>query len=212
MSMPWQTIQQDTIHFSAQVFRQLLDAFARPGTIVQLPNREDAGRFSTIDHPHAIAAVATLLDNETTFTVASDGEWLPASNEVVRWLLEVTTAKVSDPSQCTFAVLLDATFGSLIGQLPLGTLNAPELSATAFICVDALGDEPVDDTTMTLELRGPGIQEMTLLSIAGLQPDDVAKLHQTRRELPLGIDVYLIDRSGRCAGLPRSTRIVQRSR
>jgi alpha-D-ribose 1-methylphosphonate 5-triphosphate synthase subunit PhnH len=99
----------------------------------------------------------------------------------------------------------------LLKELHQGTLLEPEASATAFYCVERLSNTPDPDTNwLELELTGPGVLQSRRLYIAGMEQNEATEIIATRGNYPLGIDVYLIDMHGQCAGLPRTTKILSR--
>jgi alpha-D-ribose 1-methylphosphonate 5-triphosphate synthase subunit PhnH len=202
--------------YSTLTFRLLLDALARPGKINQLelpqfwgdaPSyRGQADSAPTPVNLHSLGALLTLLDRETTFAMAAGGQWLDRTDVAVRWTALRSGALVADADQAAFAFFCGAGNADLLSQLSVGTLLEPELSATVFFCVEQIAPTELAES-MALELRGPGIQEAQIIHVSGLQRADVEAILFARRSYPLGIDVYLIDASGRCIGLPRTTRI-----
>jgi len=60
---------------------------------------------------------------------------------------------------------------------------------------------------MTLELTGPGIEVTDTIDVVGLHREEVARIQLARQSYPLGVDLYLVDSTGHCVGLPRTTSI-----
>jgi alpha-D-ribose 1-methylphosphonate 5-triphosphate synthase subunit PhnH len=218
------TSQDAQILYSTLTFRALLDAMARPGKINQLEIPHFLGEapsyFSSETSKHtqlnmyALGALLTLLDRETTFMMAANGQWLTRTESAVQWtiLRSGSTVIPSDQAQqTTFAFFCNGGNSELLAHLNVGTLLEPELSTTAFYCVEQLmsegkaGETPAD--SLTLELRGPGIQEVRIVNVIGLTESDVEAILFARQSYPLGIDVYLVDNAGHCIGLPRTTKI-----
>ena len=83
-------------------------------------------------------------------------------------------------------------------SLHVGAELAPALSVST---------GSLTEGTMILELAGPGIQKSRAISVLGLDKGEIELIRATRRNYPLGIDIYLVDAAGRCAGLPRTTRL-----
>lgn len=221
------TILEEQYHYSAIIFRHLLDCMARPGKINHLeyphflgepPCYEvEATPASAPANLHALGALLTLLDREVTFTVAMNGQWLPPVAPIVQWLILRSGAMTRTAEHAMFAFFCDHTSTDLILQLNRGTLVKPETSATAFYCVERLmhpADQLEETTSILLELRGPGIEEVSRICVAGLERCDVEQISRARQGYPLGIDMYLIDTAGRCIGLPRTTlaRIVSQDK
>jgi alpha-D-ribose 1-methylphosphonate 5-triphosphate synthase subunit PhnH len=215
------TSQSAQVLYSTLTFRALLDALARPGKINQLENPHFLGKapsyFSqttasdTLINMYALGALLALLDRETTFIMAADGQWLPRTDSAVQWTMLRSGSNAVNAERAAFAFFCDGGNGELLAQLSVGTLLEPELSATAIYCVEQLasGEDAAEkqEDSITLELRGPGIQELRTASVVGLSESDIEAILFARQNYPLGIDVYLVDGAGRCLGLPRTTRI-----
>ncbi|HTK06826.1 MAG TPA: phosphonate C-P lyase system protein PhnH [Ktedonobacteraceae bacterium] len=205
--------------YSTLTFRLLLDALARPGKIKQLESPQfwgEAPSYSernTAINLHALGALLTLLDRETTFVMGTNGQWFAREEAAVRWTMLRSGSTLANPEQASFAFFCDGGNSALFAQLSVGTLLEPELSTTAFFCVEQLADDlsEAHEDGITLELRGPGIQDVSTISVAGLQVSTLEAILFARKSYPLGIDVYLIDGAGRCVGLPRTTKIQLRA-
>jgi alpha-D-ribose 1-methylphosphonate 5-triphosphate synthase subunit PhnH len=209
------------MYYSATVFRRLLDAMSRPGTIETIPFPDALSGIPEGDdlvgvlsvnvggylyNRYALGALATLLDRETTFALGGAGGWIEWETSLSRWLERFGGGQMKGPSEADFALCLDGQSGALLPELRLGTEAAPEDGATAFICVSDLIGEPMSGGTV-LELQGPGIRETAIITVWGLPGVAQEAIVETRRAYPLGVDVILVDRHGRCAGLPRTTRV-----
>ena len=100
-----------------------------------------------------------------------------------------------------FAFFCQGRSDGLITQLSRGTQLEPESSATAFYCVERLVEkaEGLEENLgwLTLELTGPGIEQMHRVSVTGLDRSEVRLISLTHQGYPLGVDVYLIDSLGR---------------
>ncbi len=211
-----QSEQENRIHYSTITFRSLLDSLARPGkiTVLEYPRGFDKlPRYSSSTTPvniYALAAMMTLLDKEVTFAIAVDGTWLPSQDELVRWIVLRTGSRVASPEDAAFAFFCGSKSDGLLRQLSVGTLAEPESSATAFYCVQQIGDAPSENEEqdrVKLRLSGPGIKDATALYTTGLEHGELQDILDMRQGYPLGVDIYLIDAVGRCVGLPRTTRI-----
>jgi alpha-D-ribose 1-methylphosphonate 5-triphosphate synthase subunit PhnH len=221
MGAPWQAGQQRVMYYSAAVFRRLLDAMSRPGSIEVIPVPDalagipEGGDLAGVlpvngesyhYNRYALGALATLLDRETTFALGWAGGWIERETSLSRWLERFGGSRMERPSIADYALCLDGRSGALLGDLCQGTEAAPEDSATAFICVSDMIGEPKQGGTM-LELRGPGIRETATITVWGLPNVAQEAIVATRRAYPLGVDVILIDRQGQCVGIPRTTRM-----
>jgi alpha-D-ribose 1-methylphosphonate 5-triphosphate synthase subunit PhnH len=222
MGSLWQANRQQVMYYSATVFRRLLSVLSRPGSIETIPDPDAlagiphgddlVGLLAVNEGDHlynryALGALTTLLDRETTFTLGGSGMWIEQETSLSRWVERFGGARMVKPSEADFALFLDGQSGALLSALRQGTEAAPEEGATAFICVSDMVNEPMIGGTV-LELRGPGIRETTTITVWGLPLISQEAIVATRRAYPLGVDIFLIDRQGRCAGLPRTTRVL----
>jgi alpha-D-ribose 1-methylphosphonate 5-triphosphate synthase subunit PhnH len=237
--------REEYIYYSAVTFRCLLDSLARPGKLNQLAyptSLEMPPDFylSSTSEPvslnfYALAALATLLDGETSFVMAAGGQWFDQDAPAVRWLALMSGSIAVTANIADFAFFFDGNSGGLLRELNPGSLLEPELSATAVYCVECLeeveykegsgsgepqyaflqdvGSKPgcSSDDAITLELRGPGVHECRSIKVVGLNRNEIDLIKVTRHNFPLGIDIYLVDGAGRCIGVPRTTKLHVRS-
>lgn len=175
----------DAVFDSQRVFRCVLQATARPGKLFTLPPTEAA--------PPETLALA-LLDHEVTFYALGE--------EAGERLARETGARLSPLPEADFALISGGDSDGAVLGLGRGTLERPETGATAVYAVEQLGAGP-----LTLGLSGPGISGERTLGVEGLSLGETEVIRESRADYPLGVDVYLVDRAGRVAGLPRSTRL-----
>ena len=90
---------------------------------------------------------------------------------------------------------------------PERPLGSPLHVGAGFPPALSVSTDTLMEETMILELAGPGIQKSQGISVLGLDKGEIELIRATRRNYPLGIDIYLVDAEGRCAGLPRTTRL-----
>ncbi|NMO49983.1 phosphonate C-P lyase system protein PhnH [Actinoplanes sp. TBRC 11911] len=162
---------------SWQVFRAVLDALARPGTVVALPKE----RLDLT--PAALLPMLSLADLGTPITVLDDDEG---------WAEIVGTATSAPAAPLGQARLVAATRTVTPGELRAmarGSAFAPEESALVSLSVPEL-----EGTGWTLS--GPGVSGIARL--AGL--DGIVSGRA-------GLDLLLVTPDGRMAGIPRSTTI-----
>jgi len=145
----------------------------------------------------------SLVDQETSVVLAAAGNWVAEHHPAAAWVHVRTNARRSAASDSAFACLWDVASLALLPSLSQGSLTFPERSATAFCAVDTLSEHG------TWELSGPGIQTTTALGISNVTSEQMGYIQASRQSYPLGVDVFLVDATGRCVGLPRSTRIVR---
>lgn len=185
---------------SQQVFRAVLDAMARPGTVRRLPV---AGHGD--DHadalPAALLPLLALADLATPACVladAADGtEWAG----VVRAMTSAPAAALARAS--LVAALRPVTEGEL-ASLRTGSAAAPEDGALACLSVAALGG---GGDGRLLRLSGPGIPGTRRLVVTGLPSGFVAARRELTRDFPAGADLLLVTVAGDITGLPRTTLI-----
>lgn len=181
--------------FHAQsVFKLMMDAMARPGTI------QTVSPDATPPAPLGIAAGAialTLCDHDTPV-------WLSAGlvkSAVPQWLGFHTGAPVtSEKAEARFAVVESGASLSSFGLFASGTQEYPDRSTTLVIELSDL------EGGRKLALMGPGIKSVTDVAPLGL-PDSFLRLWTENRALfPRGIDIVLTSGS-RFLCLPRTTKI-----
>ncbi|MEJ5269668.1 MAG: phosphonate C-P lyase system protein PhnH [Hydrogenophilus sp.] len=167
-----------------RVFRELVEAFSRPGDIRDLS--------AWIDGAGALRAVlATLMDGEVT--LADPHEQVAPADWPLLQAKRATTeqARYVTADGCRAPDFLPA----------LGSLESPEFGATVLIQVDRLGRGE-----MALELSGPGIDGQRKLGLGGLHPDWLRRRAEWVAHFPLGVDLLLLD-AHRIVALPRTTHI-----
>ncbi len=186
----------DPVSQSQLVFRRLLDAMARPGSIENV----DLG----IEGPESLDLAATaialaLVDFETPLYLS------PAlSSEAAETYLKFHcgTRIVADTKDAAFAVLDGAPKD--LGVFNTGTEEYPELGATLIIQVETI------TANGPLTLTGPGIKESAQIGL----PDVPAAFWEARKKLqryfPRGIDLVFVSGAS-MAALPRTTDITLQS-
>ncbi len=179
----------DPIHDAQAAFRALLEAMARPGTIVSLPPCDPPPPL-----PQAAAAILlTLCDRDTPLWL--DGPF--ATRAVGEWLrFHTASPLVSNPADASFAFACadSAPFDALAP----GTDEAPERSATLVLLVEGFR------SGRPLRLAGPGIESETVLSVDGVPNAFLGWRARNLALYPRGVDVLLITRTEAIA-LPRTT-------
>ncbi|GAB1583780.1 phosphonate C-P lyase system protein PhnH [Phyllobacterium phragmitis] len=178
---------------SQAVFRAVMDAFARPGTIAKL------GDVAEAPAPIPAAAAAILL----TLTDFDTPVWFEADDSTAasQWLSFHTGAVTTpDASSASFAMLSEVSNLEEWGRFALGTAEYPDRSATLLLPVAGL------DGGRTLTLRGPGIEKAAVITPRGLPEGFIETMQENARRYPLGFDVLLVC-GGQALALPRTVRI-----
>ena len=185
----------DPVLDSQDVFRALMDAMARPGTV----QRIHAAAGTPAPLMRGTAAIAlTLFDHDTPV-------WLDpamsATLDVGRWLKFHTSAPViAESSASHFAVIGHARELPPLGRFALGSSEYPDRSTTLILQVESLTDGS------QFELRGPGIDGAAVLR-SKFQPADLFdRLAVNAALFPRGIDVVLVADDAIVA-IPRTTRL-----
>lgn len=182
---------------SQAVFRAVMDAMARPGTIALL------GASASPPAPLGAGAGAIAL------TLCDDGTpvWLSpalANSSVPSWLSFHTGAPLTDVKPEARFVFVDA--GGIVpgfDQFALGTQEYPDRSATLVLEIASL------EGGAELVATGPGIKHETILSPVGL-PDIFLTLWAENRALfPRGVDLILVA-GAQVLCLPRTTKLRRR--
>lgn len=179
----------DTVMDSQRIFRVLLEALSRPGKVLDLPVEGDPVE----------ALARTLLDGEVSFLVSGEGV-----EAVEGDFVRATGSRPARVGEADFAFFFGGGSGGALMEMKPGTLEAPEDGATAVYLVHRLSPGSGE---LTIELAGPGVPDTRRLGIDGLTAEEAEQIRASRASYPLGVDVYLLDRDGRVAGLPRSARV-----
>jgi alpha-D-ribose 1-methylphosphonate 5-triphosphate synthase subunit PhnH len=187
----------DPVLASQAVFRTVMEAMARPGSIAEI----DVAIAPPAPLGTAAAALAlTLLDFETPFWLDPA---LAAAPEVDGWLKFHTGARrTADPASAAFAFVVQPAAMPGFDAFSLGSSEYPDGSTTVVLEVETLTD---DDA---FRLTGPGIKGSRSLAAAPLPPDFAARMAENRARFPRGVDLVLTC-GQRLAALPRSIHLSQ---
>jgi alpha-D-ribose 1-methylphosphonate 5-triphosphate synthase subunit PhnH len=180
---------------SQAVFRLVMMAMARPGSIHALPVALDPPAGLS---PAAAAVALALCDFETPVWLDPD----LAADEAVTGFLRFHTGAplVGDPAAAHFAILPRGAEWPSFETFSLGTLAYPDRSTTMVADVAGLSAEG------GWSLAGPGIAGTARLAAAGLPADMLDRLADNRSLFPRGVDLILTC-GDRLAALPRSTMV-----
>jgi alpha-D-ribose 1-methylphosphonate 5-triphosphate synthase subunit PhnH len=186
----------DKVLSAQSVFRSVMDAMARPGSIQRVASA--AGTPAAMMRGTAAIAL-TLFDHDTPVWLDTAMSTTP---EVANWLKFHTSAPVvADSSIAGFALVGDPEGLLALDRFAFGSNEYPDRSTTLILQVESLTEGPV------LELQGPGIDGTAALR-ASLQPRDLfERLAINVTLFPRGIDVVLVHDDSIVA-IPRTTRLV----
>lgn len=172
------------IDVQQRVFRQLLNAFANPGDILDL--------HTLVNNTTAQRAVlATLMDGVTSLS--------DPHGQIMEMDWPLLQARQESSERARYVVVNGRRTPDF--QPSLGSLESPEFGATLLIEVDRLGQGD-----LSLRLTGPGINGDQKLNLSGLHPDWMMQRADWVSSFPLGVDLLLSD-AHHIVALPRTTRI-----
>lgn len=184
----------DPTRESQAVFRKVMDAVARPGTIQDVSFAPDAPEG--LDR--AAGAVAlTLFDFETPL-------WLdPALQDsaAATWLrFHAGCPLTSDPQAAAFALATDIAAMPTLAAFNQGDAKYPDRSTTLVIQLPSLTGGPA------VTLRGPGIKGEASLALAGLPSGFWEQVQTNGAQFQFGVDL-IFAAGDRLTALPRTTRV-----
>ena len=182
--------------FNAQtVFRGVMDALARPGSIVRFDGLSDPPQ-PLISTAGSIAV--TLFDHDTRI-------WLdPAlarNEQVTGWLTFNTSAPlIHQPLDAHFAIVSDCSVLPPLEGFAQGEQEYPDRSTTLILQIARLTGG------RALVLAGPGIRKEQEIAPQGLPGHFLDQWQANRDRFPRGVDVLLVAPEG-VIGLPRTVTI-----
>ncbi|WP_245417939.1 phosphonate C-P lyase system protein PhnH [Cohaesibacter celericrescens] len=180
---------------SQAIFRAIMDAMARPGTII--PVQTDARPPASLI-PLSGAIIATLADADTPLWLDRK---LADDKTLIEWLtFHVGAPLAVEPSQATFSV-----FSSGADLLPLevfakGSQDYPDRSTTLIIQVEKLSNQRL------WSLSGPGIKDSNDFAVEPISPLFASQWADNNDLYPRGVDVIVVAPDA-IACLPRTTKI-----
>jgi alpha-D-ribose 1-methylphosphonate 5-triphosphate synthase subunit PhnH len=186
----------DKVLSAQSTFRSVMDAMARPGSVQRIAVA--AGAPAAVMRGTAAIAL-TLFDHDTPLWL---DPLMSGTPDVTKWLKFHTGAPViADSSICSFALIGDARLLPGLDRFAFGSNDYPDRSTTLILQVESLTQGSA------FELRGPGIDGVTVLH-AGIQPTDLFERLAINQVLfPRGIDVMLVH-DDTIVAIPRTTRLV----
>lgn len=201
---------------SQAVFRALLDAFARPGTVTCLPS-------SVVDRvPPALAPVLALADVDVTVAVVEhpvDDDRSAAEPRWGRIVAAATGARTSAVESAAMVVAIAPPAPEVLRHLMRGSAAAPEQGTRLTIaCRALLTDDdlvaPDDRGTVaaaqvrsSVLLSGPGVDGSARVTALGIERAVFETIAAANDTFPAGVDTWLVADDGRVVGIPRSSTI-----
>jgi alpha-D-ribose 1-methylphosphonate 5-triphosphate synthase subunit PhnH len=185
----------DPVLSAQSVFRAIMDAMARPGSIRSIEGPVSAPAPLSMG---AAATALTLLDQDTP--VWLDGV-LASGPEVADWIRFHTGAPiVADASRAAFAFVGNAAQLLPFDAFDPGTPEYPDRSTTLVLQVETFTHG------LPLTLTGPGIRGGQVVRAHPLPDDFSERLAANRRLFPRGVDLLLVCGNA-VAALPRSVHV-----
>ncbi len=179
---------------SQAVFRAVMDAMARPGTVMPMPV---LARPPTPLSAGAAAVVLALCDHDTPV-------WLdPAlcQRQVKDWIgFHAGAPFATVPAEAHFGLVGAPAELMALENFAQGSQEYPDRSATLILQVASLATGP------SLKLEGPGIERASMLAPTPLPRHFVEQWKANNRRFPRGVDVVLCAPDA-LACLPRTTRV-----
>jgi alpha-D-ribose 1-methylphosphonate 5-triphosphate synthase subunit PhnH len=178
-------------------FRLLLEATARPGTVV--PLGEQPLTVPPASLRPACALLLGLLDLEVSVSVlGSEGA------DIADYLCFNTGVQVTSVERADFVFVVGPDSAGEISRVKRGSLPAPHEGATVIYAPEALGIA-AGTPGATLCLAGPGIPGQRRLGVRGIARAEWSRLEDVM-DFPLGVDIWLAAQDGHLAVIPRSVR------
>jgi alpha-D-ribose 1-methylphosphonate 5-triphosphate synthase subunit PhnH len=185
----------DPVFASQSVFRAVMDAMARPGTVQAIAT--DAMPPAPLNAA-AAAVVLTLADSDTPLWLDAE---LAKSEAVRGWLAFHTGAPLAGtPSDAVFALAANPAAVPPLTGFALGTQEYPDRSTTLIVQVESLTGGPV------LTLTGPGIETTQAIAPRPLPGHFEVQWREINGLYPRGLDLILAAPDAVIC-LPRTARI-----
>lgn len=184
----------DAVFQSQAIFRRVLDAFARPGTVVTIP------AAVTAPAPLAMTTAALLasLADEATPVMIDGGDGTGAA---AAWVQFHTGAPLATrPDLAAFAVITDGRALPDLAAFAAGTQDYPDRSTTVIVQVASVTDGA------PIAICGPGIDGIAMLRAAPLPVGLRAAMDRNRAMFPRGLD-FVLAAAEAIVAIPRSTRL-----
>jgi len=174
----------DPPHQSADAFRGIMQAMARPGTICEIGG-------AVAPAPLSIAAgtvLMTLCDPDTGLALTGRHDTAPVRD----WIRFHIGAPIVAPHEAHF--VLGEWDALPLDALPIGTTEYPDRSATVIV-------EMAELTPSGATLRGPGIRDAAALNLPARDT-----FQRNAALFPLGLD-FMFCHGTQIAALPRTTKV-----
>lgn len=194
--------QFDFVHDNQKTFRKIMMALAFPGKVYQLKSIPLS--ISRKELHYILQPFLTLLDFETSYCVyGNDREVI---EEIKEYIHINTNCLHTNIAHADFVLCLNSSSNGKFNQLKKGTLYHPNESATIFYLVNKIEYDFFPDSTK-LSISGPGVETEIDLYLSDINLDEIKEWITSKNDYPLGVDIYVVSRTGKIIGLPRSVSI-----
>lgn len=186
-----------------RAFRQVMNAFARPGTVGAIDGYARVGQPSRLPACFE-TALRLFVDQAVTYCVIGADARAQAE-----WITLQTHAHAVPAAEADFLLVPDAADAEArreaIAAAGAGSLEEPERGALVIVaCVVVSADEAPG--LARVEVEGPGVDGRAAFYV---DRTDWAHARAARGdEYPCGIELLLVDEDGNVAAIPRTTRVV----
>jgi alpha-D-ribose 1-methylphosphonate 5-triphosphate synthase subunit PhnH len=186
----------DAVFDAQTVFRAVMDAMARPGTIgTVLPHVAPPSPLGIAGG----ALLLTLCDHDTSVWLSPGLSRSPLPG----WISFHTAAPLTpEKTEAKFAFVEAGVQAPSLAHFALGSQEYPDRSTTVVLEVQSLEGGPA------LQLSGPGIRGTATIAPKGLPDTFLRQWSDNRAQFPRGVDVVLTC-SRQFVALPRTTTIRQ---
>lgn len=184
-------MNRDQTILEHEAFRNILQALSRPGTVHEV-SRSVSGREPALE-----LVASCLLDAESSIASLRDDD-----AQLVTEICRLTGCVRTAPELADFVLAGSGATMGRISRLRTGDPDYPDQGATVIYLVDEIRPEGG-----AWSWKGPGIQTEIRPDIDGLGELELGSLRDINHSYPLGLDAIFLDRLGKIAALPRSTRI-----
>lgn len=183
----------DLVLGAQSVFRAVMDALARPGSVQSIAS--DAAPPAPLTAELGAVAL-TLCDHDTPVWLDPT---LAANSDVTGWIAFHCGAPITaNPAEAQFALVSDVALLPKLDRFGQGSDEYPDRSTTIVLAAGS--------ATRVVTLKGPGIKDQLTTQLPLPAGDFLAQWAENRARFPRGIDLLLV-RDGTVVGLPRTTHI-----
>jgi alpha-D-ribose 1-methylphosphonate 5-triphosphate synthase subunit PhnH len=178
-----------------RVFRSLLDAMARPGTVAAADAHPQSVRLSA-----AVSLLEAVLDHEVTFAL------VPEQADLIDTLLRLTGSYVAAPDRADYLLCEGGGILRALQEAKEGAPEYPDKNVTVIAAVASVAENP--GRGLPLRLAGPGIKDTRTVWVDGFSQECRETFVERNGDLPMGIDLVLAAPDGLFTCLTRYTRLL----